>query len=95
VDRFDQGRHGLGGGELGNAVAEIENMADAWLRDPETFQSFKGLAADLFRAGHQYHRIEVALHSATRANPSPGLTEVDGPVDANRITTARGDFFQP
>src|SRR5262249_24683507 len=67
---------------LVDAVAEIEDVARA---ARGALENGRGGAADLRRAREQHSGVEIALHGHVEAEPLPGRTQVDAPIETDDV----------
>src|SRR5258706_7370222 len=92
VYRVHQRRYVLGRGELGNAVAEIENAATSV---SVAGQYLGRLPAYDFRRRQEHSRVEIALHGDAITDSSARLSDIDGPVETQRIGPALRETLEP
>ena len=92
VHGVDQRSHVLRRGEAGNAMSEVEYMPAAF---PEAGEDFGSLAFDDLGICQQNSGVEISLQRDAIADAPAGVTEVRGPVDAQRVGTTGSERFQP
>ena len=73
-------------------MPQIENMAAPI---PVSRQYLAGLPADDFRWCQQRSRVEISLQRHTIAYAGARLSDIDGPIETQRIGSALREALQP
>ena len=92
VDGIDQHGDVFGRGELGDAMAEVEDMPGVGAIGVENLLRFGG---NSLGAAKQHCGIQIALQGNPITHLTAGGTDIHGPVEADRVGAAVGDVGQP
>jgi len=89
---IDELRNIFGRSELRNPVPEIEDVPRVIA---VTIEHRPGLLANGRRGREQRRGIEIALQGDARADSLAGRTQIDRPIEPDRVHAARGDIVEP
>ena len=90
---LDQSCHVFRRRELGNAVAEVENVPG--VAGAVAIEHFFCFCGNYLWRGKQHARIQITLQGNFCADTTARFAQINRPVQADGVATARGNRFQP